>query len=397
MKIKLLSLFIFLNYLSAYSCSFYKITKFGKTYVGNNVDHWDSNTRIWFEKGSATEYGSMFFGFENLYPQGGMNEKGLVYGGLSVTPRANLKGKHLLEFDGRVVMRKIMKECKNVDEVYKVLSKYNRTPIGDGELYFVDKAGDYLIVEVDTIIRGNEENYLISNFCPSKTPDLNAVNIPFYQKGRKMMSTKVDTSFNYLKSLSDTLHQSYVNNAGGTLYTAIYDLDEGTFNLFFYHDYNYSLKFNLKNELSKKDTVISIPVLFNSNIKGQEQFKKYNKTKQLMDIIKEKDMSQDSVILAKYIRDEEIGSFINFFEKDIYFLAYDFLKKNNKNSAINLFKLNIKYCPYSWYSYNSLGNVYFSDKQYALALIYYKKTLEFNSENENALKKIKKIEKRLKN
>ena len=67
MKIKLLSLFILLNYLSAFSCSFYKITKFGKTYVGNNVDNWDSNTRIWFEKGNTTEYGTMFFGFENLY------------------------------------------------------------------------------------------------------------------------------------------------------------------------------------------------------------------------------------------------------------------------------------------------------------------------------------------
>lgn len=397
MKIKLLSLLILLSYFSTYSCSFYKITKFGKTYVGNNVDHWDSNTRIWFEKGSATEYGSMFFGFENMYPQGGMNEKGLVYGGLNVPPRENLKGKHLLEFDGRVVMKKIMKECKNVDEVYKVLSKYNRTPIGDGELYFVDKAGDYLIVEVDTIIRGNEENYLISNFCPSKTSDLDAVKIPFFQKGRKMMATKVDTSFNYLKSLSDTLHQSYKNNTGGTLYTSIYDLNEGTFNLFFYHDYNYSLKFNLKNELSKKDTVLYIPDLFISNIKGQEQFKKYNKTLDLITKLKEESISNDSIKISQFIKNEEIGAFVNFFEKDIFFIAFDYFKKEKINSAINLFKLNIKYCPNSWYSYNSLGNVYFTDKQYALALIYYKKTLELNPENENALKKIKKIDKHLKN
>jgi hypothetical protein len=397
MKIKLIVLTILLNYLSYYSCSIYKITKFGKTFVGNNMDNWDSNTHIWFEKGSATEYGSMFFGFEDLYPQGGMNEKGLVYGGLNVTPRANEKGKHLLQFDGRVVMKKIMKECKNVDEVYKILSKYNRTPIGDGELYFVDKMGGYLIVEVDTIIRGNDDNYLISNFCPSQTPDLNAVKIPFFQKGRKMMATKVDTSFNYLKSLSDTLHQSFANNAGGTLYTAIYDLNEGTFNLFFYHDYNYSLKFNLKNELSKRDTILSIPALFKANIKGQEQFIKYNKTEQLIGIIKEKELSNDSIKMAQYIKVEEIGAFINFFEKDIYFLAYDFLKKDRRSSAINLFKLNIKYCPYSWFSYSSLGDIYFSDKQYALALIYYNKTLELNPEKENTLKKIKTVNKLLKN
>ena len=154
---------------------------FGKTFVGNNVDYWDSNTRIWFEKGKASEYGSMFFGFDNLYPQGGMNEKGLVFGGLNVKPRANQKGKHLLEFNGRVIMRKIMKECQNVDEVYKILYKYDLTPISDGVLYFVDKSGDYLIVEVDTMMKGSNDNYLISNFCPSQTPDLNSVKIPFFQ------------------------------------------------------------------------------------------------------------------------------------------------------------------------------------------------------------------------
>lgn len=396
MKIKILSLFILLSYLYSSACSIYKITMYGNTYVGNNVDFWNSNTRIWFEKGQTAEYGSMFFGIDNLVPNGGMNENGLTFGMLSLNTEPPQKKTNKLAFNRSIVFRDIMKKCQNVDEVSVILNKYDLSPINRGMIFFVDKTGNYLIVEPDTMIKGNNDNYLLSNFCPSKTPDLSSVKIPFYQVGRKMLEAKVDTSFSYLRALSDTLHQSWIKNSGGTLYTAIYDLNKGTFNLFFYHDYSYSIKFDLKNELNKKDTVLVIPALFPTNVKGQEQFKKYNKTKELMNIIKEQDLAKDSATMAEYIKTEELGPFICFFETDIYIMGYDFLNKNKKSSAINLFKLNVKYCPNSWYSYNSLGNIYFSDKRYASSLVYYKKSLEYKPDNNEYTKeKIKKINRRL--
>jgi hypothetical protein len=391
MKLKLFSLFILLGYLHSYSCSIYKITMGGKTLVGYNVDNWNANTRIWFEKGKATEYGSLFSGMDNLYPQAGMNEKGLMFGGLNVEQHSTLKKKHLLKFNGRLVMREIMKTCQNVDEVYKILCKYDRTPISDGILYFVDKTGDYLIVELDTMVKGNKSDYLLSNFCPSRIRDLDSVKIPFFQKGRKIMSTRIDTSFTYLKSLSDTLHQTYQKNLGGTLYTIIYDLNEASFNLFFYHDYSYSLKFNLREELVKNDTIIMIPTLFPNNENGQNQLKQYNKAKAFIGLLKETDIAVDSLKMTNYIKAEGIEPFFEFFEMDIIRAGYNLLNQKKTHAAIRVFKFNEKYNPRSGYSYSNLGNAYMQSGNYSTAMLYYKRSLEYNPGNKNAIKAIKKI------
>ena len=84
---------------------------------------------------------------------------------------------------------------------------------------------------------------------------------------------------------------------------------------------------------------------------------------------------------------------LGFFEREINFIGYSFLEQKETGAAINLFKLNIKYHPYSWNSYDSLGDGYIKDKQYESALVFYEKSLEFKSDNENALKQIKKIRK----
>ena len=374
----------------------YKITKGAKTFVGDNIDYWDANSRMWFENGAGNEMGAVYFGFENLYPQGAMNESGLVYGSLNVTPREVPYNKHLLSFDGKKVMRDIMKTCKSVGEVYSKLIQYNRTPIGDGMLYFVDQTGDYLIVEVDTMIRGNDSHYVISNFCPSQTPDVNTVEIPFFQRARKMMKSHVDTSFNYLTALSDTLHQSWANNVGGTQYTLIFDLSEGSFQLFYYHDFKHPIKFNLKAELGRGDRMVSIPDAFPNNTLGHAQLAQYTKAHAFIKQLKTTDLANDSTQLARAIHSEGIGPMMNFFETELYFLGYDFLKAEKRIGAINLFQLNVNYCPKSWHSYNSIGNIYYDTAEYALALNYYSRSLALNPTNENGQKKSKKCKKKLK-
>jgi hypothetical protein len=51
----------------------------------------------------------------------------------------------------------------------------------------------------------------------------------------------------------------------GTLLTSIWDLSGGTVNLFFYHQYQNTVQFNLSNELKKGDRLIAIATLFPSN------------------------------------------------------------------------------------------------------------------------------------
>jgi predicted alpha/beta superfamily hydrolase len=87
------------------------------------------------------------------------------------------------------------------------------------------------------------------------------------------------------------------------------------------------------------------------------------------------------------IRIEDILS-----ESEINMLAYRLLRENKIKEAIKWFKLNVKVFPGSWNVYDSLGEAYMNDGQKGLAIKNYKKSLELNPKNTNALKMLKKLE-----
>lgn len=393
MRIKLLSLFFLFSFRQTFPCTVYKISKNGKTFVGNNEDFWDANTRIWFEKGKAGEYGSMFVGMDNLIVQGGMNEKGLVFDGFSVPQRQIKKKAGKREFYPRL-FKDVMKKCGNIAEVHTLLNKYDLSPLNGGMLLYVEKGGSYLVVEADTLLMGNDETYLLSNFCPSQTSNLNDLKIPYYQKGRKMLEQPTDTGLSYLTRLSDTLHQDWGKGFGGTLYTTIYDLNEGTIHLYFYHDYSVSVKFNLKEELDKKDRVLVIPEMFPDNSAGQFHYSKYNNAKEAIRSLASNAAVNDSLALADFIEAEELYPMIKVFETELNDVGYELLEKGKAAAAIQVFKLNLKYFPKSWNCYDSLADGYMKAKEYPLALLNYKKSVEMNPGNQHGLDQILKLEKR---
>jgi hypothetical protein len=45
-----------------FACSMYKITKNGKTIVGNNEDWLSPNHQFWFESGNKSKFGVMYMG-----------------------------------------------------------------------------------------------------------------------------------------------------------------------------------------------------------------------------------------------------------------------------------------------------------------------------------------------
>jgi hypothetical protein len=63
------------------ACSMYKITKNGKTIVGNNEDWLSPNHQFWFESGSNGKFGVMYMGQLDNFAQGAINEVGLLFDG----------------------------------------------------------------------------------------------------------------------------------------------------------------------------------------------------------------------------------------------------------------------------------------------------------------------------
>ncbi|TPN84039.1 serine hydrolase [Aquimarina algicola] len=87
----------------------------------------------------------------------------------------------------------------------------------------------------------------------------------------------------------------------------------------------------------------------------------------------------------------DIYSFEN--PNELNALGYDLLSSKKMNESIKIFKLAVSEFPDNANLYDSLGEAYYTNKQYDLALLNYKKSLTLNPKNTNAEKMMEKIKK----
>ncbi|MBI3234481.1 MAG: hypothetical protein HYZ42_10660 [Bacteroidetes bacterium] len=252
----------------------YKITVGNKTMVGCNEDAWRLTPHIWFENAhkpgqyGATFTGSRYDGANGYAPQSGMNELGLTFSRLaSHTPNnkpiTNEVKKNIT--NPILFLKDILHSCKTVAEVKAYISQYDHSFFDSDVFIYIDKSGDYLVVEPFVMTLGHEPNYVLSNFCPSVTTDNDARKLDRFRNGVEFLKHKTDTSLSFCTALSDTMHVCREKIGDGTLLTSIWDLNNGIVNLYFYHQYKNVVTFNLSDELRKGDHILEIQSLFPPN------------------------------------------------------------------------------------------------------------------------------------
>lgn len=280
MKIKNAHLILFTLLIIALSgnrvdaCSMYKITVDGKTMVGCNHDTWFSTPKIWFENAKQpNEFGAGFTGARQVggnrtAPQSGMNEKGLVFSRLvAYHPKQENPLPDRLKIGNEVdYLTDILHKCATVEEVKEYIEQYDHSVFLEDVFIYIDSTGKYLIVEPYTLIEGNESNYVLSNFCPSITDIEQARQQIRYRNGEDFLTKhQVNSSLPFCSALSDTMHVCRSRNGDGTLLTSIWDTKEGIVNLYFYHDFDTTVRFNLSEELAKGDHSLHVASLFPIN------------------------------------------------------------------------------------------------------------------------------------
>jgi tetratricopeptide (TPR) repeat protein len=82
----------------------------------------------------------------------------------------------------------------------------------------------------------------------------------------------------------------------------------------------------------------------------------------------------------------------DFSEDALNIFGYELLQKKDNDAAIAIFRLNATQYPQSGNVWDSLAEGYFSAGKKAVAEIYYRKAVELDPKNENALKKLREIE-----
>jgi CubicO group peptidase (beta-lactamase class C family) len=82
----------------------------------------------------------------------------------------------------------------------------------------------------------------------------------------------------------------------------------------------------------------------------------------------------------------------DFSERELNMLGYQLLNMKRTKDAIEIFKLNVEMFPNSTNAYDTLGEAYLADEQKDLALANYKKAVELDPANSNALLIVRRLE-----
>ena len=81
----------------------------------------------------------------------------------------------------------------------------------------------------------------------------------------------------------------------------------------------------------------------------------------------------------------------NFDEGELDSLGYQLLHAGKLKAAIRIFQLNVEAYPQASNPYDSLGEGYMNDGEKELAVANYRRSLELNPKNGNAVRMLKKL------
>ena len=242
------------------ACTAFCAVGSGQVLVGNNEDFTNPRTKIRFVPATDGSYGRMYVGFDDLWPQGGMNEHGLWFDGFAAPPIGDEGAAQLPSFPGNII-DKAMAECRTVEEVVRLFSQYNRAFLREGILMFADASGDAVSIERNAIVRKTRGHFVQTNFHQSRSRT--APQDGRFLTASAMLERAGDRiSIDLFRSILEATHQ---RGSAPTLYSNIYDLRARRMYLYFFHDFERVVTFDLADELKKGARVLDIPALFPTN------------------------------------------------------------------------------------------------------------------------------------
>lgn len=227
------------------ACTIFKVTRQGRTLVGNNEDDSSTETKVWFLVPEKGKYGRVFFGYSDSVPQGGMNERGLFFDWVADNPSDNwVRDAGKLNYGGSV-SEKILEEAATVDEALVFYEIYNETAFLKSRTMLVDRSGAAAIVSWRNgrlnIERGRSD-VLAMGYAGATA--------------QKMLERMRGLS---LESVRLTLEACVQDGEYPTQYSNLYDLQHGDVYVYSFLRKQPFVRLNLSEELSKGNHYYSIP------------------------------------------------------------------------------------------------------------------------------------------
>ncbi len=225
--------------------------------IGNNEDGSNPVTRIWTVPAEKGSFGRLYFGFNDLSAQGGINEKGLWFDafGLSENPTGRIKG----EIYPGDLQDLLMAKCATTEDVLRLLSRYNRSQMTRYQWMFGDREGHCMIVESDTVIPMQGNYQVVTNFRQSQFPEGEGFECNRFRIVREMMKADAEPGIGSLRRILSAVHSE---GQDVTQYSYIADLVNGIVYVYHFHNFENVVVLNVRDELAKGKIVYDLPVLF---------------------------------------------------------------------------------------------------------------------------------------
>ena len=241
----------------AVPCTAFLVARDGEVLMGNNEDFWNPEVRIWFVPAKQGRLGCVYLGYDNLYPQGGMNEKGLAFDGFATASQPLHKQEGKKVFGGRL-LEEVMATCATVEDVVAMLARYDLRMLEHAMLMFCDKSGDSVIIEGDEFVRKEGSFQVVTNFYQSRQENDRAM-CPRFDLAVGILEKSKEASLALCRRVLAATAQE---GAAPTQYSNVFDLQKGLVRLYHFHNFEEVVVFDLAKELAKGEHVVEIASLF---------------------------------------------------------------------------------------------------------------------------------------
>ncbi|MBN1315177.1 MAG: DUF3471 domain-containing protein [Anaerolineales bacterium] len=290
-----------------------------KILAGNNEDYVYPNTKVWFipsdgglvdgDTFAGGKYARAYFGYDNYFPQGGMNQNGLCFAVTSVPPQIleNTAGKP--EYDGYLV-DKILAECGTVEQALALLDRYFFKMLEQGCLFLGDRTGESAIVEGKAVLQKAGRYQILSNFYQSQA-EPGAFPCQRYNLAARMLEENEELSIDLFRRILAATHQESTSQ---TVYSLIYDLKPGIIYLYHFHNYANVKVIDPSEHWKRGPHAYVLPSLFPKTFAAMVYDREYAFEKDREKMVAERWSSGEFIpvdreILARYVGRYHVGPY----------------------------------------------------------------------------------------
>ena len=258
-----LLVFLFVQPVSA--CTIFMASSGTEVLAGNNEDWYTINSYIQFVPGEEGEYGQVYFGTSEWYAEGGMNTMGLFYDAAAIPAvQMNDHPEKIWQSNWPPVI--MLESCANVSEAIQMFNSSRFDTSISYQLLVADSNGDAAVFapgddgEWRYILKDSEEFLVVTNFNLAISPNYSG-RLRYNTATNMLEEMGSNLTADYFTTILDAVH----NPTGGgieTIYSNICDLVNRDVYLFYSHNFDQVVKFNLEEELEQGVHLYKIADLF---------------------------------------------------------------------------------------------------------------------------------------